>query len=56
MYKINFINHFTKEEKNKILEYVKSNIDDLELENNYNCSIDISEAIGRTANIDIEFI
>ena len=54
MYKINFINHFTKEEKAKILEYVKNNIDDLELKNGYNCSIDVSEAIGRTANIDIE--
>ena len=54
MYKINFINHFTKEEKTKILEYVKNNIDDLELKNGYNFSIDVSEAIGRTANIDIE--
>ena len=54
MYKINFINHFTEEEKTKILEYVKNNIDDLELKKGYNCSIDVSEAIGRTANIDIE--
>lgn len=54
MYKINFINHFTKEEKTKILEYVKNNIDDLELKNGYNYSIDVSEAIDRTANIDIE--
>ena len=54
MYKINFINHFTKEEKAKILEYVKNNIEDLELKNGYNYSIDISESIGRTANIDIE--
>ena len=54
MYKINFINHFTKEEKTKILEYVKNNIEDLELKNGYNYSIDISESIGRTANIDIE--
>ena len=54
MYKINFINHFTEEEKTKILEYVKNNIEDLELKNGYNYSIDISESIGRTANIDIE--
>ena len=54
MYKINFINHFTKQEKTKILEYVKNNIEDLELKNGYNYSIDVSEAIGRTANIDIE--
>ena len=54
MYKINFINYFTEEEKSKILEYVKNNIEDLELKNGYNCSIDVSEAIGRTANIDIE--
>ena len=54
MYKINFINHFTKEEKAKILEYVKNNLEVLELKNGYNCSIDVSEAIGRTANIDIE--
>ena len=54
MYKINFINNFTKEEKAKILEYVKNNIEDLELKNGYNYSIDISESIGRTANIDIE--
>ena len=54
MYKINFINHFTEEEKTKILEYVKNNIEDLELKNGYNYSIDVSESIGRTANIDIE--
>lgn len=54
MYKINFINYFTEEEKNKILEYVKNNIDDLELKNNYNYSVDVSEAVGRTANVDIE--
>ena len=54
MYKINFINYFTEEEKAKILEYVKNNLEDLELKNGYNCSIDVSEAIGRTANIDIE--
>lgn len=54
MYKINFINNFTKEEKTKILEYVKNNINDLELKNGYNYLIDVSEAIGRTANIDIE--
>ena len=54
MYKINFINHFTEEEKAKILEYVKNNIDDLELKKGDNYSIDISEAIGRTANVDIE--
>ena len=54
MYKINFINHFTKEEKAKILEYVKTNLDDLELKKGYNCSIDVSEAIGRTASVDIE--
>ena len=54
MYKINFINHFTKQEKTKILEYVKNNIEYLELKNGYNYSIDVSESIGRTANIDIE--
>ena len=54
MYKINFINHFNEEEKTKILEYVKNNIEDLELKNGYNYSIDVSESIGRTANIDIE--
>ena len=54
MYKINFVNHFTEEEKTKILEYVKNNIEDLELKNGYNYSIDVSEAIGRTANVDIE--
>ena len=54
MYKINFINHFTEEEKTKILEYVKNNIEDFELKKGYNCSIDVSEAVGRTANIDIE--
>ena len=56
MHKINFINHFTEEEKAKILEYVKNNLNDLELKNGYNYSIDISEAIGRTANVDIELI
>ena len=54
MYKINFINHFTEEEKAKILEYVKNNLNDLGLKKGYNCSIDVSESIGRTANIDIE--
>ena len=54
MYKINFINHFTEEEKAKILEYVKNNIEDLELKNGYNYSIDVSEAIDRTASVDIE--
>ena len=54
MYKINFINHFAEEEKSKILEYVKNNLEDFELKNGCNCSIDVSEAIGRTANIDIE--
>lgn len=54
MYKINFINYFTEEEKNKILEYVKNNINDWELKNNYNYSVDVSAAVGRTANVDIE--
>lgn len=54
MYKINFINHFTKEEKTKILEYVKNNLNNLGLKKGYNFSIDVSEAIGRTANINIE--
>ena len=56
MYKINFINHFTEEEKAKILEYVKNNINDFELNKGYNCSIDVSEAIGRTASVDINLI
>ena len=56
MYKINFINHFTKQEKAKILEYVKNNLEDLELKKGFNYSIDVSEAIGRTANIDINLI
>lgn len=56
MYKINFINHFTEEEKAKILEYVKNNINDFELKKGYNCSIDVSEAIGRTASVDINLI
>ena len=54
MYKINFINHFTEEEKAKIVEYVKNNIEELELKNGYNYSIDVSEAIDRTASVDIE--
>lgn len=56
MYKINFINHFTTEEKTKILDYVKNNIDDFELKSGYNYSVDVSDAIGRTANVDIELI
>lgn len=56
MYKINFINFFTEEEKAKILEYVKNNINDFELKKGYNCSIDVSEAIGRTASVDINLI
>ena len=54
MYKISFINHFTEEEKAKISEYVKNNLEDLELKNGYNYLIDVSEAIDRTANVDIE--
>ena len=54
MYKINLINHFTEEEKSKILEYVNNNLEDSNTKNQYTHSIDVSEAIGRTANIDIE--
>ena len=54
MFEINFINHFTTEEKTKILEYMQNNVNDLELKNGVNYSVDVSEVIGRTANIDIE--
>ena len=53
-YEINFIKYFNDEEKEKVTAYVEENFNDLDLDKGYNYSVDVSDAIGRTASIDIE--
>lgn len=53
-YEINFINHFSDSEQEKIKEFVAANYEYLELHLGSNFAIDVSDAIGRTANVDIE--
>lgn len=54
-YTVNFVKHFNEEEKTKVLEYIADNIRDFEeLKLGDNYGVDVSKAIGRTANIDIE--
>lgn len=53
-YEINFIKNFNDEEKEKTKIFVDTNFDELELRPGYNHSVDVSDAIGRTAWVDIE--
>lgn len=53
-YEINFIKNFNNEEKEKIEIFVDNNFNELELHPGYNNSVDVSDAIGRTAWVDIE--
>lgn len=53
-YEINFIKNFNDEEKEKIEIFVDDNFNELELCLGYNHSVDVSDAIGRTAWVDIE--
>ena len=53
-YEICFINYFSEDEKQKATKFIDDNFNDLELHQGYNYSIDVSDAIHRTANVDIE--
>lgn len=51
-YKIDFRN-LNNNEKELTENYIKENFDDLNLHLGYNYAIDVTDAIGRTANVDI---
>lgn len=51
-YSIGFRN-LNEFEMKKVKIYIKENLQDLELHEGYNYAIDVSDAIGRTANVDI---
>lgn len=53
-YEINFIKYFSDEEKKEVAKFIEENFEDLELHSGYNCAVDVSEAIGRTSNVDID--
>lgn len=53
-YEVNFNNYFSNEEKEKVLDYVSENFDELELKKGMNYGVDVSDAIGRTSNVDVE--
>lgn len=53
-FKIDFIKYFNDEERQKIEQFVDNNFNELELHLGYNYSVDVSDAIGRTAWVDIE--
>lgn len=54
-YKIIYVKYFNDSEKQKIAEYIAENINDFEdIKLGCNYSVDVSKAIGRTANVDID--
>ena len=52
-YEIDFINYFNDEEKTKVADYIEENFNELELHAGGNYSVDVSDAVRRTANVDI---
>ena len=53
-YEINFIRYFSEDEQEEIENYVAENIEYMDLHQGLNCAVDVSDVIGRTANVDIE--
>lgn len=54
-YEIIYVKYFNDSEKERVAEYVEKNINDFEdLHSGINYAVDVSKAIGRTANVDIE--
>lgn len=49
------IRNTNDEETQKILDYIHENMNDLELHDGWNYAVDVTDAIGRTANADILF-
>lgn len=49
------IRNTNDEETQKILDYIHENMNDLELHDGCNYAVDVTDAIGRTANADILF-
>lgn len=52
-YEIDFINYFNDEEKTKVIKYIEKNFNELELHAGGNYSVDVSDAVKRTASVDI---
>ena len=53
---IDFVKNFSDEERNLIKKYVEENQQDLNLHTGVNYAVDVSDAIDRTASVDIEKI
>ncbi len=52
-FEIDFVKYFNDEEKNEVKKFVSENIADMELHRGWNYSVDVSDAVNRTANVDI---
>lgn len=52
-FEIDFVKYFNDEEKNEVKKFVGENIADMELHGGWNYSVDVSDAVNRTANVDI---
>ena len=49
-------NYFSDDELNNIRIFIEENSTDFELKVGMNYAVDVSDIIGRTANVDIEII
>ncbi len=54
MLDVYFYNNFSESEKTKVFNYIDNFFDDLGIKSGWN-NIDVSDAIGRTASVDIFF-
>ncbi len=54
MIKIDFIKYFSDDEKVKVEDWVSENLQDLSLHTGWNYAVDVTDVVGRTANVDIE--